>query len=67
MIKYIFGLENEKYLPLLSVLLFMNSTNYSKVDTSEINQNSLIAKINMPENIKISKIDKKKKQTIIKN
>ena len=36
-----------KYLPLLSVLLFMNSTNYSKVDTSEINQNALIAEISI--------------------
>ena len=54
-----------KYLPSLTVLLIRNSTNFAKVNTSQINQNALIAKNkHMRENVKISKIDKKKKQTI---
>ena len=54
-----------KYLPSLTVLLIRNSTNFAKVNTSQINQNTLIAKNkHMRENVKISKIDKKKKQTI---
>ena len=41
------GLKIRKYLPPLTVLLFRNSTNFAKVNTSEINQNALIAKISI--------------------
>ena len=59
------GWKIRKYLPPLTVLLFRNTTNFAKVNTSQINQNALIAKNkHMRENVKISKIDKKKKQTI---
>ena len=54
-----------KYLPSLTVLLVRNSTHFAKVNTSQINQNTLIAKNkHMRENVKISNLDKKKKQTI---
>ena len=35
-----------KYLPLLTVLLFKNSTNFAEVNTPVINHNALLAKIN---------------------
>ena len=45
-------------MPHLTVLLFRNSTNFAKVNTSEINQNACKNK-HMQENNKISKIVKK--------
>ena len=43
-------------MPPITVLLFRNSTNFAKVNTSKINENALIAKISMGK--KISKFPK---------
>ena len=50
------GWKIRKYLPLLTVLLFRDSTNFVKVNKSEINQNALIAKISVSK--KMSKFPK---------
>ena len=41
-----------KDLPPLTVLLFRNSTNFTEVNAFQINQNALIAKISICENVK---------------
>ena len=58
--------KTRKYLPPLTILLLRNSTNFAKVNSSEINQNAWIAKISICK--KISKFPKwiKKKQAIKK-
>ena len=44
--------------PALFILLFRNSINFVKVNTTKINETTLIAKV-MRENVKISKTEKK--------
>ena len=43
-LKHIFKLENNTFQP-ATVLLFENSTNFEKVNTPKINQNSQITKV----------------------
>ena len=56
-----------KHMPSVIVLLIRNSTNFAKVNTSQINQNAVIAKNkHIRENLEISKIDKKKETNYLK-
>ena len=59
------GWRIRECLPPLTVLLFRNSTNFAKLNTTEVNQNTLVANISTCKKTKISKLDKKKeKQTL---
>ena len=55
------GWKTRKSLSPLTLLPFRNSTNFAKVNTSQINQNALIARISIcKKTSKFPKIDKKK-------
>ena len=68
-------MENKKYQPPITVLLFRNYVNFAKVDKSKINQNALIAKIstykktkkNKEKLSKFPKINKKRNKVIKDN